>query len=77
MAQEDKDWAAFEKYLFSFMNEDTPRIPLTNDEVIAILESYGPPAEVSEEAEERVVKLMKTAYERRKGNFNVPEQFNS
>jgi hypothetical protein len=62
---EDKDMADFEAYLFSFMNDATKSTPLTNDEVVAILQNYGPPEEVSQEETEHVVKLMKETNLRR------------
>jgi hypothetical protein len=62
---EDKDLADFETYLFSFMNDATESTPLTNDEVIAILQNYGPPEEVSQEEKEHLVKLMKETNLRR------------
>ncbi|MDZ7288952.1 MAG: hypothetical protein ONB44_01080 [candidate division KSB1 bacterium] len=65
MSEQDKDLAAFEEYLFSFMNDATPSTPLTNEEVVAILQNYGPPEEVSSEEKEQIVKLMKEAHGRR------------
>ncbi|GEM_PF-4760876 len=62
---EDKGLADFETYLFSFMNDATESTPLTNDEVIAILQNYGPPEEVSQEEKEHLVKLMKETNLRR------------
>jgi hypothetical protein len=61
---EDKDVADFEAYLFSFMNDATPSTPLTNSEVVAILQNYGPPEEVAQEEKEHVVKLMKETHAR-------------
>ncbi|MDZ7361610.1 MAG: hypothetical protein ONB46_12935 [candidate division KSB1 bacterium] len=40
------------------MNDATKSTPLTNDEVVAILQNYGPPEEVSQEEKEHLVKLM-------------------
>lgn len=65
MKEKDKDLAAFEEYLFSFMNDATPSIPLTNDEVVAILQNYGPPEKVAPEEKEQIVKLMKETHSRR------------
>jgi hypothetical protein len=62
---ENKDLADFETYLFSFMNDATESTPLTNDEVIAILQNYGPPEEVAQEEKEHLVKLMKETNLRR------------
>jgi hypothetical protein len=62
---EDKELADFETYLFSFMNDATESTPLTNDEVIAILQNYGPPEEVAQEEKEHLVKLMKETNLRR------------
>ena len=62
---EDKELADFETYLFSFMNDATESTPLTNDEVIAILQNYGPPEEVAQEEKEHLVKLMKETNMRR------------
>ena len=62
---DDKAVADFETYLFSFMNDATPSSPLTNDEVIALLQNYGPPEEVAPEEKEHLVKLMKEANTRR------------
>jgi hypothetical protein len=62
---EDKDVADFEAYLFSFMNDATKSTPLTNEEVVAILQNYGPPEEVSPEEKEHLVKLMKETNMRR------------
>jgi hypothetical protein len=59
MHEQEKDLVAFEEYLFSFMNDATKSTPLTNDEVVAILQNYGPPEEVSQEEKEHLVKLMK------------------
>jgi len=61
----DKEVADFEAYLFSFMNDATASMPLTNDEVVAILQNYGPPEEVSQEEKEHLVKLMKETNMRR------------
>lgn len=65
MHEQEKDLVAFEEYLFSFMNDATESIPLTNDEVIAILQNYGSPEEVSQEEKEHLVKLMKETNMRR------------
>jgi hypothetical protein len=65
MNEQEKDLVAFEEYLFSFMNDATKSTPLTNDEVIAILQNYGPPEEVSQEEKEHLVKLMKETHLRR------------
>lgn len=65
MKEKDKDLAAFEEYLFSFMNDATESTALTNDEVIAILQNDGPPEKISPEEREQAVKLMKEAHERR------------
>jgi hypothetical protein len=62
---EDKDLADFETYLFSFMSDATESTPLTNDEVVAILQNYGPPEEVSQEEKEHLVTLMKKTHSRR------------
>jgi len=62
---DDKEVADFEAYLFSFMNDATKSAPLTNDEVVAILQNYGPPEEVSQEEKEHLVKLMKETNMRR------------
>lgn len=62
---DDQAVADFEAYLFSFMNDATPSSPLANDEVIALLQNYGPPEEVAPEEKERLVKLMKEANTRR------------
>ncbi|MGH7598741.1 MAG: hypothetical protein ACREOI_20490 [bacterium] len=65
MNEQDKDLTAFEEYLFSFMNEATPSTPLTSDEVIAILNSYGPPEEISAKERDQTVQRMKEAHARR------------
>lgn len=65
MNAQDKELAAFEEYLFSFMNEATPSTPLTGDEVFAILNNYGPPEEISSEEKEQAVQRMKEAHARR------------
>jgi len=65
MYEQENDLAAFEEYLFSFMNDATESTPLTNDEVVAILQNYGPPEEVSREEKEHIVKLMKETNMRR------------
>jgi hypothetical protein len=65
MYEQEKDLVAFEEYLFSFMNDATKSTPLTNDEVVAILQNYGPPEGVSQEEKEHVVKLMKETHTRR------------
>jgi hypothetical protein len=62
---DDKAVADFEAYLFSFMNDATPSSPLTNAEVIALLQNYGPPEEVAPEEKEHIVKLMQEANTRR------------
>jgi len=62
---DDKEVAVFEAYLFSFMNDATKSTPLTNDEVVAILQNYGPPEEVSPGEKEHLVKLMKETNMRR------------
>lgn len=66
MNTRDKDLAAFEEYLFSFMNDATPGIPLTDAEVIAILQNDDSPEEPAAEEKEQILKSMKAAYERRK-----------
>jgi hypothetical protein len=66
MNTRDKDLAAFEEYLFSFMNDETPGMPLNNDEVVAILENYAPLEEPAAEEKEQIIKIMKAAHERRK-----------
>jgi hypothetical protein len=60
----NRDLAAFEEYLFSFMTESTASTPLTNDEVIAILQNYGPPEKPSAEEKEQLVRRMKETHER-------------
>lgn len=65
MKEQEKDLAAFEEYLFSFMNDATESKPLTTDEVVAILQSYGPPEAISSEEQEQFVGLMKEAHNRR------------
>ena len=65
MNEQDKDLAAFEEYLFSFMNEATASTPLTDDEVVAILENYGPPEEISLQEKEQAFKRMSEARRRR------------
>jgi hypothetical protein len=80
MNEQDKDLATFEEYLFSFMNEATPSTPLTGDEVVAILNNYGPPEEVSAEERERAVQHMKEAHARRievASKMQNPEQIQS
>jgi hypothetical protein len=63
---DDKELADFEAYLFSFMNDATKSTPLTNDEVVAILQNYGPPEEASPEEKEHLVTLLKEIHARRK-----------
>ncbi len=58
MHEQEKDLVAFEAYLFSFMNDATKSTPLTNDEVVAILQNYGPPEEVSPEEKEHLITLL-------------------
>jgi hypothetical protein len=65
MTTQDKELAAFKEYLFSFMNEATPSTPLSGDEVMTILNNYGPPEEVSAEEREQAVQRMKEAHARR------------
>jgi len=80
MDKQDKELAAFEKYLLSFMNEATPSTPLTGDEVIAILNNYGPPKEVSAEEREQAVQRMKETRARRlevASKMQNPEQIQS
>ncbi|MCI0691861.1 hypothetical protein L0337_07615 [candidate division KSB1 bacterium] len=80
MNAQDKNLTAFEEYLFSFMNEATPSTPLTGDEVVAILNNYGPPEEVSAEESEQAVQRMKKAHARRMEVANKmqnPDQINS
>jgi len=76
MKTRDKDLAAFEKYLFSFMSEATPSTPLTNEEVVAILQNDDSPEEPTAEEKEQIIKIMKQTHERRKYVKRKMQNFN-